>query len=123
MCEFKVILNGETVFKDVVLAKVKGSSVSVKDVLGTVQRIQELQNTRSRRELYALSPIKPLRNGFRLEPDRLDGPHEEISSLSLPSFTLDFSYRLMQKINDQRQKAEKHWEGQSWKHASLSPTS
>ncbi|MGA2309083.1 MAG: CooT family nickel-binding protein [Candidatus Bathyarchaeia archaeon] len=34
MCEFKVILNGETVFKDVVLAKVKGSSVSVKDVLG-----------------------------------------------------------------------------------------
>jgi predicted RNA-binding protein len=34
MCEFKVILNGETVFKDVVLAKVKGSNVSVKDVLG-----------------------------------------------------------------------------------------
>jgi len=34
MCEFKVILNGEAVFKDVVLAKVKGSSVSVKDVLG-----------------------------------------------------------------------------------------
>lgn len=34
MCEFKVILNGETVFKDVVFAKVKGDSVSVKDVLG-----------------------------------------------------------------------------------------
>lgn len=34
MCEFKVILNGETVFKDVVLAKVKGNGVSVKDVLG-----------------------------------------------------------------------------------------
>jgi predicted RNA-binding protein len=34
MCEFKLILNGETVFKDVVLAKVKGSNVSVKDVLG-----------------------------------------------------------------------------------------
>ena len=34
MCEFKVILNGETVFKDAVLAKVKGSNVSVKDVLG-----------------------------------------------------------------------------------------
>ena len=34
MCEFKVILNGETVFKDVILAKVKGGNVSVKDVLG-----------------------------------------------------------------------------------------
>ena len=34
MCEFKVILNGETVFKDAVFAKVKGSNVSVKDVLG-----------------------------------------------------------------------------------------
>jgi predicted RNA-binding protein len=34
MCEFKVILNGEMVFKDVVYVKVKGSNVSVKDVLG-----------------------------------------------------------------------------------------
>jgi predicted RNA-binding protein len=34
MCEFKVILNGETVFKDVVLAKVKGNNVSATDVLG-----------------------------------------------------------------------------------------
>lgn len=34
MCEFKVILKGETVFKDVVYAKVKGNIVSVKDVLG-----------------------------------------------------------------------------------------
>jgi predicted RNA-binding protein len=34
MCEFKVILKGETVFKDVVLAKVKGGNVSVTDVLG-----------------------------------------------------------------------------------------
>jgi predicted RNA-binding protein len=34
MCEFKVVLNGETVFKDVVNAKVKGDNVSVKDVLG-----------------------------------------------------------------------------------------
>ena len=34
MCEFKVILKGETVFKDAVYAKVKGNSVSVKDVLG-----------------------------------------------------------------------------------------
>lgn len=34
MCEFKVVLNGETVFKDVVYAKVKGNSVDVKDILG-----------------------------------------------------------------------------------------
>jgi predicted RNA-binding protein len=34
MCEFKVVLNGETVFKDVVHAEVKGKSVTVKDVLG-----------------------------------------------------------------------------------------
>ena len=34
MCEFKVILNGETVFKDVIIAKAKGNNVSVKDVLG-----------------------------------------------------------------------------------------
>ena len=34
MCEFKVILNGETVFKDVVYVKVNGGNVSVKDVLG-----------------------------------------------------------------------------------------
>jgi predicted RNA-binding protein len=34
MCEFKVILNGETVFKDAVLAKLKGSNVTVTDVLG-----------------------------------------------------------------------------------------
>ena len=34
MCEFKVILNGETVFKDAVLAKLKGGNVTVTDVLG-----------------------------------------------------------------------------------------
>jgi predicted RNA-binding protein len=34
MCEFKVILNGETVFKDVIYAKAKDNNVSVKDVLG-----------------------------------------------------------------------------------------
>jgi predicted RNA-binding protein len=34
MCEFKVILNGETVFKDAVYAIVKGNGVNVKDILG-----------------------------------------------------------------------------------------
>ena len=43
MCEFKVILNEETVFKDAVLAKVKGNNVSVKDVLG---QSKEFKNCR-----------------------------------------------------------------------------
>lgn len=43
MCEFKVILNGETVFKDVVFVKVNGSNVSVKDVMG---QSKEFRNSR-----------------------------------------------------------------------------
>jgi len=34
MCEFNVILNGKTVFKDVVYAKMESNKVIVKDVLG-----------------------------------------------------------------------------------------
>lgn len=34
MCEFKVVLNGEVVFKDVIYAKMEGNNVVVKDVLG-----------------------------------------------------------------------------------------
>ena len=34
MCEFNVILNGKTVFKDAVYAKNEDKSVTVKDVLG-----------------------------------------------------------------------------------------
>ena len=34
MCEFNVILNGKTSFKDVVYAKTEGNSVIVKNVLG-----------------------------------------------------------------------------------------
>ena len=34
MCEFTVILDGKTVFKDVVYAKVDSSNVIAKDVLG-----------------------------------------------------------------------------------------
>jgi predicted RNA-binding protein len=34
MCEFNVILDGKTQFKDVVYAKVQGGNVIVKDVLG-----------------------------------------------------------------------------------------
>lgn len=34
MCEFKVILDQEVVFKDVVYAKMEGNNIIVKDVLG-----------------------------------------------------------------------------------------
>ncbi len=34
MCEFKAILDGKTVFKDVVLAKIKESNVTLTDILG-----------------------------------------------------------------------------------------
>ncbi len=34
MCEFNVILNGKTVFKDVIYAKAENNSVIVKNVLG-----------------------------------------------------------------------------------------
>jgi predicted RNA-binding protein len=34
MCEFNVILNGKTVFKDVIYAKTESNNVIVKDVLG-----------------------------------------------------------------------------------------
>jgi predicted RNA-binding protein len=34
MCEFNVILDGKTVFKDVIYAKTESDKVIVKDVLG-----------------------------------------------------------------------------------------
>lgn len=34
MCEFKVILDGETVFKDAIYAKMESNNVIVRDVLG-----------------------------------------------------------------------------------------
>lgn len=34
MCEFKVLLNGKEVFKDVVYAKVENGKVMVRDVIG-----------------------------------------------------------------------------------------
>jgi len=34
MCEFKVILDGKEVFKDVVYAKVESNNVIVKDAIG-----------------------------------------------------------------------------------------
>lgn len=40
MCEFNVILDGKTVFKDAVNAKVQENSVVVKDVLGQVKQFR-----------------------------------------------------------------------------------
>lgn len=34
MCEFNVILDGKTQFRDVIFAKVEGDNVTVKNILG-----------------------------------------------------------------------------------------
>lgn len=61
MCEFNVILNGKTQFKDVIYAKVDGDTVTVKNILGEAKEFKGCQiigvdvpNTR-----LLLSPIKP----------------------------------------------------------------
>jgi len=61
MCEFNVILNGETVFKDVVYAKTEGSSVTVKNVLGEARefkncKITEVNVNSTRLVLTAVKP-------------------------------------------------------------------
>ncbi len=40
MCEFNVVLNGKTEFKDVVYAKSEGNNVVVKNVLGEAKEFQ-----------------------------------------------------------------------------------
>jgi predicted RNA-binding protein len=40
MCEFNVIIDGKTQFKDVVYAKVEGSNVIVKNVLGETKEFK-----------------------------------------------------------------------------------
>ena len=40
MCEFNVLIKGETVFKDAVYAKVDGNKVILKDVLGISKEIE-----------------------------------------------------------------------------------
>ena len=45
MCEFNVILNGETVFKDVVYAKNEGNNVVVKNVLGETREFKNCKIT------------------------------------------------------------------------------
>jgi predicted RNA-binding protein len=45
MCEFNIILNGETIFKDVVYAKTEGTLVTVKNVLGEGKEFQNCKIT------------------------------------------------------------------------------
>jgi len=40
MCEFNVILNGKTLFKDVVYAKTEGNNVIAKSVLGETKEFK-----------------------------------------------------------------------------------
>ena len=61
MCEFNVILNGETLFKDVVYAKTEGTSVTVKNILGEGKefkncKIMEVDVNTTRLVLTALKP-------------------------------------------------------------------
>jgi predicted RNA-binding protein len=45
MCEFNIILNGKTVFKDAVYAKTENNNVTVKNVLGETQQFQNCKIT------------------------------------------------------------------------------
>ncbi len=45
MCEFNVILNGKTLFKDVVYARAEGTSVIVKNVLGEAKEFKNCKIT------------------------------------------------------------------------------
>lgn len=40
MCEFEVVFDGKTVYKDVVYAKVEGKNVIVRDVLGSTKKFE-----------------------------------------------------------------------------------
>jgi predicted RNA-binding protein len=41
MCEFNVILDGKTQFKDVIYAKVDGDKVTVKNILGEAKEFKD----------------------------------------------------------------------------------
>ena len=61
MCEFNVILNGKTQFKDVVYAKTENGNVTVKNILGETKefkncRIVEVDVNATRLVLNAAKP-------------------------------------------------------------------
>jgi predicted RNA-binding protein len=45
MCEFNVILNGKTLFKDVVYAKIENNNVTVKNILGEAKEFKNCKIT------------------------------------------------------------------------------
>jgi predicted RNA-binding protein len=45
MCEFNVILNGKTVFRDVVYAKTENNNVTVKSIMGEAQEFKNCKIT------------------------------------------------------------------------------
>jgi len=45
MCEFTIILNGKTVFKDVIYAKMESNNITVKDVLGKTKEFKNCKIT------------------------------------------------------------------------------
>jgi predicted RNA-binding protein len=61
MCEFNIILNGKTQFKDVVYAKTENNNVTVKNILGETKefkncKITEVDVNSTRMVLTALKP-------------------------------------------------------------------
>jgi predicted RNA-binding protein len=61
MCEFNVILDGKTQFKDVIYAKVEGDNVTVKNILGEAKefkgcKIVEVDVNSTRLVLASIKP-------------------------------------------------------------------
>lgn len=61
MCEFNVILNGKTLFKDAIYAKAEGTTVTARNVLGEMKefkncKIFEVDVESMRLVLEALKP-------------------------------------------------------------------
>jgi len=60
MCEFNVILEGNIVFKDAIYAKVDGSTVIVKDILGDLKDLNNCKiiEVDVNAQRLILSPLK-----------------------------------------------------------------
>ncbi len=61
MCEFNIILNGKTLFKDAIYAKTQGNNVTVRNVMGETKEfpnctIEEVDVNRTKLVLKAVKP-------------------------------------------------------------------
>jgi predicted RNA-binding protein len=45
MCEFNIILDGQKVFSDVIYAKIEGSTVTVKNIIGGAKQYTNVKVT------------------------------------------------------------------------------